>query len=449
MKTEVKRVDFRYHLQVPASVIVGLFIVILAACYAGQRIESKKNTGSIRLVPMSQLHIPVESAKEAEVKSQAFLKFFKTPTKQFMPLGLFAMERYMRDSEKLEALRRRGIILFHKYHSQQEISNALADLRSAQKAGAAVLQNLPRKYLFTKGRDFWEQHISALVGNNQILVWYLPGETKAENLDKLELLSNIIRSVDNKKRPTMTYVNDPDSEYLKRVGGIADAVSFGAYPSLYSPRPRADVKRRIEKAYESGVPVVIACLEALKGRRNWTRPKDIRFDAYLALISDAKGIMWYCYAQAIQQPKLLEAILEVATELNGPERLGEVLLSGTKTSTINCTLITGPALTPPASAYEGKATAITKRYASLQWTSREHKNHLYIFAVNAAQEVEKLKALHDGGPAYRVTARFGPIKSVSSRATVIGEGRTIELSGGYFEDSFEPLGTHIYKISLN
>ena len=32
---------------------------------------------------------------------------------------------------------------------------------------------------------------------------------------------------------------------------------------------------------------------------------------------------------------------------------------------------------------------------------------------------------------------------------VISEGRIIDLSGGYFADSFEPLGTHIYKIALN
>jgi len=449
----MKQINLKYRLTVLVLIAISLFLIALCTFCFGRKAEGEKDAASSeaggRLVPISQLQIPVELAEKVEIKSQAFLKFFKTSKVQFMPLGFYAMVENMRDVEKLSPLREHGINLVHKYNSKQNINDALADLQAARKVGIGVLQNLPRAFLMSGSLSFWRNHISALAGNNQILVWYLPEETKPEDLNKLEQIGNIIRATDGKKRPLITYVADSDAEYLKRVGSIADAVAFGAYPSLYSPRPRADIKRRIEKAYESGVPVVIAGLEALKGRRNWTRRKDVRFDAYLALISGAKGIMWYCYAQARQRPQLLEAVLEVATELNGPEHLGEVLLLGKEPRTLNCKLIKGPALSPPASAYEGKETKITRRYASIQWTAREHKNYLYIFAVNAAQKVEKLKAVHDGGPAYRVTAKFGPVKSVSSQVIVINEGRTIDLSGGYFTDSFEPLGTHIYKVALN
>jgi hypothetical protein len=378
------------------------------------------------------------------MSSQAFLKFFKTPTQQFIPLGFYAMVHDIRDSEKLKALGGRGIILFHRYHSEQSVNNALKDLVSAREAGVAVLQNLPRKYFKTRGMDFWQQHISALANNSQILVWYLPEETKEKDLDQLKQLSDIIRDTDSRKRPLITYVVDWQADYLRRVNGITDAVVFGAYPSYHGTRPRIHIKRRIEHAYESGVSVVIAALEALKGKYNWTRPKDVRFDAYLALISGAKGIMWYGYAYAKQRPELVEAVLDVATELNGPERLGEVILSGKKPRFLTCQAVKGPAYFHDDYKYETGARTSLK-LGSIQWTGREYEKYLYIFAVNTAQ---KLRTAKDGGEACRVTVMFGPIQNKSSKIHVISEDRTIQLSDGYFTDTFEPLGTHIYKVRI-
>jgi hypothetical protein len=423
---------------------VGLFVLIVCVFCSGE------NAGD-KFIPICKPRIPAETIEKTEAKSQMFLSFFKTPTKQLIPLGFYAMAADMRNLEVLKALNRRGIILFHKYSSEQDIREALGDLQSAQEAGAAVLQNLPDKYLRTKGAEYWQQHIAALAKNNQILVWYLPEETKAKELDKLEQIGNIIRATDTKHRPLITYVSDSNAEYLKRVSGITDALVFGSYPSLYMPRPRADIKRRIEKAYESGVPVVIAALEALEGRRNWTRPKDVRFDAYLSLISGAKGIMWYAYYYAKPRAELLEAVLDVATELNGAEGLGEVLLSGKEPNSLKCILLDGPALSPVASAYkqdEEKKNNF-KQYDSIQWTAREYGSYLYIFAVNTAQKVETGAATDDGGAAYAVKVKFGPISSSFSKIQIIGESRTKEMLNGYFEDTFEPLGTHIYKIKLD
>jgi len=324
------------------------------------------------------------------------------------------------------------------------VDKALADLRSAREAGAAVLQNLPSKYLYTRGSRYWQQHISSLADNEQILVWYLPEETKAEILDKLEWLGNIVRSTDGKKRPIITYVVNWRVKYLKRVNSIVDAVVFGAYPCYYGTLPRIEVKRRIEHAYKSGVLVVIAALEAFKGKKDWPRPKDVRFDAYLALLNGAKGIMWYGYAYAKQRPQMLEAILEVATELNGPERLGEVLLLGKEPRSLSCRTVKGPAYFHDDYVY---GTRFRKpKLSSIQWTAREYEKYLYIFAVNTAQEVG---AVDDGGKACTVEVEFGPVSSVSSEVHVISEGRTISLSDGYFVDSFEPLGTHIYKVKID
>jgi hypothetical protein len=426
---------------------------------------TKNNEAMGNYVNISPSGLSKDMAVEQSKRLQHILSFFKTPTQQFMPLGFYAMAADIRDVEKLKALRQRGIILFHEYESMQPIGEALANLRTARKAGVSILQNLPRIYLDSskaiynatdsayfnaKEIEFWQHHISMLADDGQILVWYLPEEAKTKELGKLEQIGNIIRATDTKHRPLITYASDFDAEYLKRVSGIADALVFGAYPSLYMPRPRADIKRRIERAYESGVPVVIAALEALEGRRNWTRPKDVRFDAYLSLISGAKGIMWYAYYCAKPRAELLEAVLDVATELNGPENLGEVLLLGKEPNSLQCRLLEGPTLSPPASAYERdwEKKNKFKQYDSVQWTAREYENYLYIFAVNTAQKVETGAATDDGGSAYTVKVKFGPIGSPFSKIQIISENRIIDLSDGYFIDTFEPLGTHIYKVKL-
>ncbi len=405
-------------------------------------------------VNISQPQLSTDVAAEQSIRLQHILSFFKTPTKQFMPLGLYAMVDDIRNVERLKALGQRGVILFHKYDSQQTIVDALGDLRSAREAGVAILQNLPAEYLTEpkvvrvkiRGKEFWQPYIATLVKNDQILAWYLPEEVKLEDLDKLEQLGNIIRATDTKHRPLITYIENAPPEYLKQVSGIVDAVVFGAYPSEFGDRPRIEIKRRIDWAYKSGVPVVIAALEALKGKFNWTRHKDVRFDAYLSLISGAKGIMWYGYYQARPRPELLEAVLEVATELNGPESLGEVLLSGKEPEALRCKNIEGRMYFHEEYNYAtGKRPKPLKWLTSIQWTAREYKDYLYIFAVNTAQ---KVGATDDGGRELIVKVRFGPITTASLGVEVISEKRMISMSGNYFVDSFEPLGTHIYKIKL-
>jgi hypothetical protein len=402
-------------------------------------------------------------AVEQSKRLQHILSFFKTPEQQFMPLGFYAMSADMRNVSVLQTLHQRGIILFHQYYGTQPIGDALADLDAAREAGVSSLQNLPKMYIDHRNPiylatedayfnaeeiEYWQNHITALAGSDlTLLVWYLPEEANAKELDKLEQIGNIIRATDAKHRPLITYVNEPNAGYLERASGITDALIYGIYPSYYAPRPRVDVKRRIDWAYKKGVPVVFAALEALEGKFNWVRPKDVRFDAYLALISRAKGIMWFSYSRAKPNAELVEAVLAVTTELNGPENLGEVLLLGKEPKLLQCVLLEGHALSPPTSRF-GQDNEF-KQYDSAQWTAREYKNYLYIFAVNTAQKVETGAATDDGGAAYMIKVKFGPISSPSSKIQIIGESRVVDLSDGYFIDTFEPLGTHIYKVKLD
>ena len=48
-----------------------------------------------------------------------------------------------------------------------------------------------------------------------------------------------------------------------------------------------------------------------------------------------------------------------------------------------------------------------------------------------------------------IKVKFGPISSPFSKIQIISENRIIDLSNGYFVDTFQPLGVHIYKVKLD
>jgi hypothetical protein len=406
------------------------------------------------IVPMSQVLIPAEIKEEADHRTKRFLSFFKTPDQQFMPLGMYAMVEDMTDVNILKKLRTSGINMVHRYDGTQSIERALKDLQAARSAGIGVLLNLPDEYLTRRDLDWWRDYIKALANHDQILVWYLPEERKEPDEVKRNIvIARIVQEIDTKKRPMLTYVEWPEKEYLKESGEYVDALVFGAYPSYYNPRPRIDIRRRIDLAYSSGVPVVIGAVEALKdaepGKRlpamGATRQEYIRADAYIALISGAKGLTWYCWAQARKVPGLMDSVYEVASELNGPQKIGEVLLSGQVIEGIECRLISGDKYTPPASAYENKSTDMAFLYSSLQWTARRHEGYLYIFAVNAN---ENIRAPNNGGNDYAVEVQFHIPYATEGQVKVLFKDGNIELDNGSIVDKFMPLEVNIYRIKL-
>jgi hypothetical protein len=56
----------------------------------------------------------------------------------------------------------------------------------------------------------------------------------------------------------------------------------------------------------------------------------------------------------------------------------------------------------------------------------------YVFAVNAMNE--------------KVTARVRLGDAKSAKVSVVRERREIEMSGGVFDDDFEPFGVHVYRL---
>jgi hypothetical protein len=378
-------------------------------------------------------------------KVASILKGFGGQGQQRVPLGFLGMVEDMRSQEVLTRLDENQINLVHIYASFQTLENARLDLAAAQTAGMGVLQNLPQQYLTTESPAFWDNRVSQLAVEQQLKIWYLPEETKEQDIPRLRQLSQMIREKDPQHRPIVAYLENSNSGYLRQFTDIVDAIVFGAYPIMTPWRPRADIKCRLEKAHESGQTPVFAALEALEYNGKWTRPKDIRFDGYLSLISGAQGIVWYTYAHARQNAEMMDAIFTFAEEINGPSRLGEMILTGSPVTSLAGSVINGPQLAPPASAYENQSSDLTRNYSSLQWMARRSENRLYIIAVNMAQTIGPDD---DGGEASSIQARFDNLSTAAAEVEVLFENRTISMNDGSFEDHFLPLGVHVYSVDM-
>ena len=64
---------------------------------------------------------------------------------------------------------------------------------------------------------------------------------------------------------------------------------------------------------------------------------------------------------------------------------------------------------------------------------RRHRGSLYVFAAGMGRESTR--------------ATFTVAEGKEGSVEVIGEGRTVSMSGGKFEDGFEGYGVHLYRMT--
>lgn len=427
------------------TVVAGMSV----SCLAEKDYPIAENNRIINgIIPMSRTLMPEDVKDEAQKKEAYVLSFFKTPQQQLMPLGFFAMAEDMKNVEVLRNIRSCGINLVHCY-GVGSFNYASDYLKAAREAGIGVLQNLPASYMKNKSPQWLRNGIREIAQDQQLLYWYLPEESQPGDLENLQILADIIRSEDLLKRPVTTFVESGQDTHWQNVSKIVDAMILGVYPSSFKhPAPRADIRRYIDLAYQLRIPVVFSAVEAYKDKKadHWPTSKEVRFDAYLNLISGSKGLFWYGHAYLKENPELFDAVLKIAHELNGPARLGEVFLAGQRLDFIECRLMQGSAYAPPACAYQKDWWKKEKHiYSSIQWLALKHDNAITIFAVNMN---EKVGAADNGGKDYAVTVKFSNLPANITNATVLLEDRQLVLENNSFTDTFEPIGTHIYRFEV-
>jgi hypothetical protein len=217
--------------------------------------------------------------------------------------------------------------------------------------------------------------------------------------------------------------NHPE-DYAKYIQGC-DIVSFDIYPVAHdSPAVRGKlefVAQGVDRLikWSGGRKVVWNCIECtrIQSDRKAT-PAQVKAEVWMALAGGSQGLIYFVHEW---KPKFNEHAL-----LDDPEMLAAV-------SGVNKAIqALAPALNSPAVADAAQVTP-TPADVPIRAMTRRHDGATYIFAVALRGAAAKAAFTVPGLPQ-------------AAQAEVLGEGRSIKVSAGRFDDAFEPYGVHLYRI---
>jgi hypothetical protein len=137
-------------------------------------------------------------------------------------------------------------------------------------------------------------------------------------------------------------------------------------------------------------------------------PRELRMEAWLNVAHGMKGVQWFHYFVTTPQANLAA----MATFTNQVNTLA-------------------PALTGPD--YAGSVADQELDGGQVDIICKADQDQAYLIAVNVKNKTERV--------------RFTVSGMASNTVTVFDESRTITAAGGVFEDTFDSLAVHIYRIS--
>jgi hypothetical protein len=216
------------------------------------------------------------------------------------------------------------------------------------------------------------------------------------------------------------------SDYETYVKG-GDIVSFDVYPVAGIGKPDGEnylwyVGKGVGRlmGWTGGKRRIWSCIECtqISSDRKAT-PSQVRSEVWMALIHGASGLIYFVHQF---QPKFNEHAL-----LDDPEMLTAVTGVNRQIRQL------APILNSPV--VEGAATvASSSTQVPIALTVRRQGGATYLFSV---------------GMRNRVTHGTFEVRGLppNARVEVIGEGRSLVLRGGRFEDDFKPYEVHLYRIA--
>lgn len=292
------------------------------------------------------------------------------------------------------------------------------------------------------------EQVTAVAQDDSIAWWYLQPEElrywRPEELEYLAAAVKTIRDADPLHRPIWLY--EPGHRTGRQMAPIArylDIVGKGMYTNYSSMKKsrvwcRWTIEQELEAIAETNpnaIPIAVPEMfqqpteEELPLIPTW-----VRHDAYLALITGAKGIVVFSARARDNFPsrkQYLEAWEQVAKELCGPKGLGQVFLFGEPRKGLEIDIIDGPDRVTTR-----RLSRIEKEfeYPSIAFLDVAHGSARYLFAVNSANEPVKavigglpygdtrVENLFEGTPAYVVAegdveVEFGPLEVKAFRIT--------------------------------
>jgi hypothetical protein len=208
----------------------------------------------------------------------------------------------------------------------------------------------------------------------------------------------------------------------------ADIVSFDVYPVAGLDRPNgADFLWYVPKGVDrlikwtGGRQRVWNCIECthIGNQRAKASPHQVRAEVWMALVHGSRGLIYFVHQF---QPRFNEHAL-----LDDPEMLAAV-------TAINIQI---RELAPVLNGADCPGIALVRSSNSkvpIDIVTKPHSSKVYVFAVGMRNAPSQGSFEIKGLPG-------------AAKAEVLGEGRSIEIKNGRFDDAFRPYDVHLYSIS--
>lgn len=219
--------------------------------------------------------------------------------------------------------------------------------------------------------------------------------------------------------------NHPE-DYVEYVKG-ADVVSFDIYPVATNDDPKFTpirgklelvpfgVKRLTE--WTDGKKPVWSCIETTRiGAKTGPTPEQVRSEVWMAIIQGARGLIYFCHEF---KPTVETGLLN-----------DKAMAAAVKVINAQVTEL-APVINSPAVA-KGVTVRRDDSGAQVMTMTRQHNGSIYVFAA----------VVHDKPYKAGFTLEGAAGKSVE----VIGENRTIDITGGAWDDEFKPYDVHLYRV---
>ena len=220
--------------------------------------------------------------------------------------------------------------------------------------------------------------------------------------------------------------NHPEDypEYVK--GG--DIISFDIYPVVHSS---PEVKGKLEyvprgvdrlRKWSKGQKVVWNCIECTHISQPDALPtvEQIKSEVWMSLIHGSQGLIYFVHEF---KPKFIEAGLLAHPEI--AKRIGEINAQIHELAPV----LNSPTIDKGATVESSNSTV------PIDITVKSHGGATYLFAVGMRKGATTAT--------FQFSGLWGKLT-----AEVIGEGRTINISGGSkFTDEFKGYDVHLYKIT--
>jgi hypothetical protein len=259
--------------------------------------------------------------------------------------------------------------------------------------------------------------------------------------------SALTRTYDPQLRPNYMYIpTHYTKDQVKNYVPYLDIVPASAYADR-AGWPHAWVRWRMEETirginvagapigndYLNGQETPVGIVQLFVGPNAIVpTPAQTYHDFWQLVASGAQGIFVFSYLHRNDAGGVLipnwNLLQEAASQMTGPEQLGNMVLYGTPTSGVIFSVLAGPTQTVSFTP-TGYTTPV--QFPSIHLFAQWNGN-TYIIAVNSTDQ--------------DVTVQISNVPTTPTSATVLFQGRTIPISGHSFSDTFSAWGVNIYKV---